>query len=309
MTFPSLFRSHTNRNIKLGFVEVADQADPHSSVHSTIFQIQDITFSYREVFVHFDLEGRLLNIELRKIGAFPIKLLERTFQGSFNIYEDNCLNLDPKIEEANYYYDYYQENVSSNEFLSQTLVKQVMHFIEELLINNSPHTFLEKILIQYSWEGLNQDKTKFYNVYPTPITVLPPETRPDINPLFAVLQITQGCWTHACERGPCAFCASFRGTTYREKDLPEIKRHIQDVQNFVGAQRKNIRKIFLSDADPLLSKQSPFETLQVVKKQWPEITSFETFISSSAILSKTVMEWKTLKSLGISKLWAVTNFR
>ena len=324
MTFPSLFRPHPLRNIKFDFVEVADQADLHSSVHSIIFQIRDITFYDREVFVHFDLEGRLLNIELRKNGAFPIKLLERTFQGLFKIYEDNCINLDPKVKEANYYYDYYQENVSSNEFLSQALVQQVMIFIAANMgsrqeramrwdakdtacgIKYPANEFLKKIITRSSWEGLNQDKAQFHSVYPTPVTVMPPETRPDINPLFAVLQITQGCWTHACERGPCAFCASFRGVAYREKDLSEVKQHIQDVQNFVGAQRKSIRKIFLSDADPLFSKKSSFDTLQAVHELWPEITSFETFISSSAILSKPVLEWKKLKSLGISKLyWGV----
>jgi len=310
MTSPILFRPHFSRHIEMGFVEWSDLANLGSNDHSIVFQVRDITFPQREIFVHFDLEGRLLNIELRKNGAFPIKILERTFQGLFNVYLSNCRNLDLNADEANYYYDYYQEDVSVDEFLSQELVKQVLMLIDEILkdltLKGQFISLLQRITSNYSWAGLEHDKMRFHAVYPTPVTVLPPETRPDLNPLFAVLQITQGCWTHACKRGPCAFCTSFQEVKYREKDLQEIRDHIQEVQRFLGEQKKNVRKLFLSDADPLFSKKSIFDILNVVRELWPEVTDFETFISSSAILSKSVSEWRLLKEIGISKLyWGV----
>src|SRR3989338_2381599 len=281
-----LFHSQCDRNIEMGCIDFEDLSDPLSTLSSSIFQIRDLTFPQRQVFLHFDFEGRLLNIELRKNGAFPIKLLERTFQGEFNVYEDNCLNLDPKLKEANYYFDYYQEKVTTNTYLSCEMVVQVIEFLKELHTQYPSYELLNRIVSRYSWDGLLKDRDLFHVVYPTPITVLPPEIRPDLNPLFAVLQVTQGCWTHASKRGPCAFCASFRNVTYKEKTLTEIENHVLAVQKFVGAQRKNIRKIFLSDGDPMFSKRSSIDMLECILQQWEEISSFETFISTSAILSK-----------------------
>ncbi|KKL63559.1 hypothetical protein LCGC14_2173880 [marine sediment metagenome] len=310
----SLFRSQSQsmKKIKLGFIEIPDQADNTSSIHSTIFQLKDITFSQREVVVHFDIEGRFLNIELRKDNTFPIKLLERTFQGIFHLYEDACINLHPDNIEANYYYDYYQEKITNNLLISLELLNQVYAFVKMVIKENidiqyrTHNEFLRKILYRYSWEGLLRDQARFHKVYTTSITVLPPETRPDINPLFAVIQSTQGCWTHSYSRKSCAFCISFRNVKYREKNLEEILQHIEEVKQFTGAAWKNVKKFFLSDADPLFTKLSSFKLLQSIRNTFLQISSFETFVSTTTILSKTLNMWKELKECGLRRVyWGV----
>lgn len=300
----TLFRPTPSRKIEMGFVSLPDASCIEGEFSAKIFQFKDVTDSMREVVINFDLKGRLLGIELTKWGDFSVKILERTFQGDYLIYRENCKNLDPDSIETNYYYDYYQEHIAVDSHLAKELCTQVFQVLKETLSLKSQS--LKTICTQFDWEGLERERKNYLKVYPTPLTILPPEVRPDLNPLFTILQITQGCWTHLLRRGPCAFCASYRGVPYYEKTEEELLKQLHMVKEYTAQGWPQVRKIFLADADPLNTKKSSETYLHLLRERIPHIPWYESFVSTHCILSKNADQWRTLMDLGLKKVyWGV----
>ncbi|RLC81211.1 MAG: hypothetical protein DRJ03_20465 [Chloroflexi bacterium] len=331
-----LFRKMSKRKIAIGFRTIPDPDDPDSSFEAKFFQLRDVTDPRRHVIINFDMNGRLINIELgRKLLGNEVKILERSFDGEFYIYISNCENLKPGHDGVYYYYDYYHENVCKDSRIAEILVRSIsrllndiyerhykttedMKFIELKItedeidesneIEEIPLNFveiLENARVIYNWEGLMKEKFSLKEVYPTPISVVPPEVRPDQNPIFAIIQITQGCWIQEA-RGPCKFCASYRGIPYREKSLDELIEHIKKVKKFTGRGWKQVRKLFLTDADPFHTKIDSEVYLRFLSREIPQAVWYEAFVSTPTILSKSETLWKRLKTLGLKRLyWGV----
>lgn len=321
-----LFKNLFPRKILIKFESLPDISDPQSSIKGKIVQLKDITDQKRQVIVNFDLEGRLIDIEL---GAESldnnVKILERSFDGKFYVYFENCKNLKPGQNNVYRYYDYYHQSVCEDLKISKILVDSVNMLLKEIaladyksnrktrLIKNGSVKdsslnlieILEKAYRKYNWEGLIKDKIRTQKIYSTPISVLPPEVRPDQNPVFAIIQLTHGCKIQKL-RGPCKFCNSYRGISYKEKNIEELKNHINQVKRFTGQGWKYVRKIYLSDADPLYTTINSETYFKFLRKGLSNINWYECFISTFGILSKSKKEWETLKKLGLKKLyWGV----
>jgi len=324
-----LFKDLSQKKIVVGFKSLSDISDSKSLVKGRIFQLKDITELERQVIVNFDLEGGLIDIELgaRSLDS-NVKILERSFDGKFYVYFENCKNLKFNQKRVYRYYDYYHEAVCEDLRISKILVDSVHSLLKEISqrgyksdnkiilmkINPSHKTkrfptnlikILENARKKYNWKGLMKDKVRAKKIYSTPISILPPEVRPDQNPVFAIIQLTHGCKIQKL-RGPCKFCNSYRNISYKEKSVEELKVHIVKVKRFAGRGWKYVRKFFLSDADPLYTTINSEIYFKFLRKVVPNVNWYECFISTLGILSKSMKEWKKLMKLGLRKIyWGV----
>lgn len=331
-----LFRESVKRKIAVGFKTVSDPSEPNSCSEARVFQLRDVTDPRRHVIINFDMEGRLISIELgRKFLGNEVKILERSFDGEFYVYLSNCANLKTGHDGVYYYYDYYHEEVYKDSRIAEILVRSITTLLEDMSrrcykttknmkftelkiagdeidtnadIEELPQDLveiLENARVKYNWEGLVKERSSFKKVYPTLVSVIPPEAQPDQNPIFAVIQITQGCWIQDI-RGACRFCASYRGIPYREKSLDELAEHIRRVKKFIGKGWNQVKKLFLSDADPLHTKIDSEVYLKFLAKEILEAVWYEAFVSTPTVLSKSETQWKRLKALGLKRLyWGV----
>lgn len=297
-----LFSQAIERNVLFGFSE---RKERNSLFGGSVFQIVDQTDVARQVVLEFDFSGRVLSASLQSKDVPSIKIFERTFQGTFRVYIENCNNLNHDGQ-LNYYYDYYQEVAEKRASLAELFCKQIQTFVQSLLPVPEEYAEIVQDILRYDWKQLESEKALLSNVYDSPLSVIPPEVRPDQNPAVGLIQITTGCWLYGLPRGPCAFCTSYVGQQYREKTLAEVSSHIEKVISFCGRSWGQVRKIFLLDADPLYTKLSSHAYLTCIRHRLVTVAAFECFVSTTCILSKTVMEWKALVALGLTKVyWGV----
>lgn len=324
-----LFKNLSPRKIMVGFRTLSDLSDSESLLWGKILQLEDVTNPERKVIINFDSEGRLINIELGVESLdIKIRVFERSFDGRFYVYSENCKNLKLNKEDIYRYYDYYNEAIYEDLKISRFLIDSVNSVLGKIhktgykstkkiiLIDSESEKGLKKIspniikildnaYKKYNWEGLLKEKILLQEVYPTSVSVLPPEVRPDQNPVFAVIQMTQGCRIKDL-RGPCKFCSSYRNVCYKEKSIEELKRHISQVKKFTGKGWKYVKKIFLSDADPFYTDIDSEVYLKFLNKEISNAKWYESFISTPAILSKSDIKWRKLMKLGLKKLyWGV----
>lgn len=318
----SLFESGFNqRKIRFGYKYISDISSLNSNFQSKIFEFEDYTNLGRVVLIGFDLEGRILYISLKSIFSNAIiKILERSFDGNFFVYEENCKNLKSGKSEIYSYHDYYNESIYSNSELSKFLMDSVKDFLKDIkknlagkknnyIISENPEKevkrVFEKIYNMNSQDQILANKQLWRKLYPSPITVVPPEVRPDQNPIFCIVQITQGCRLKE-QRGPCYFCDSYDKICYNEKKKDELLDHLLFLREYFGEGWTQVKKVFLSDADPLYSTKSSIEYFNILKIELPNINCYESFISTLGILSKSEKEWKALMSMGLKKVyWGV----
>lgn len=319
-----LFDDSYPRKIIIEFRTLADISDFNSLLKSKILEIKDITNPKKIVILDFDLEGRIMNIRLGSESSNgEVKIFERGFDGRFYVYFDNCKNLNPNNKSIYRYYDYYNETVGEDLKISEFLINSVASLLEEILDENFEKS--NKIILVgkniscaknklaiiknayelYNWKGLLKERSTIKKIYCNSISVLPPEVRPDQNPIFSIIQIVQGCWIKD-KKGPCKFCSSYRGINYREKSIEELKEHVDQVRNNAGMGWEYVRKIFLLDADPLHTNIKTGIYFKFLRKEILKVRWYESFISTSVILSKSIDEWKKIIRLGLKKVyWGV----
>ena len=133
MSHLKLFENLPQRKILVEFKSLPDISDSKSSVKGRIIQFKDITNPERQVILNFDLEGRLTDIELgaRSLDS-NVKILERSFDGRFYVYSENCKNLRSTQKRVYRYYDYYHESVCEDLKTSKILVDSVSSLLKEI---------------------------------------------------------------------------------------------------------------------------------------------------------------------------------
>lgn len=311
-----IFTSCTHKQIELSFKDLSKDFKIDNKVQGIIFQVKDTTLPHKHFILNYDLAGRLLTVELGdQYRSRTIKLLERSFNGSIYIYLKNCENLNNPSEPVNYYYDYYNDVVVRNETIAKEFIEYSTHLLQEILnrqhevisVNHpdlNTDDILQDAIEKYNYAGLMENRN-FKIAYPKTITVLPPDVRPDLNPSFCVLQLTNGCWIKQT-KGPCAFCDAYTGISYGEATLEQLTDHIQKVKKYCGRDWINKRNFFLSDGDPLKTKIDSVEYFNVIHQQIDFIDHIESFVTTATILSKDVDTWQRLKQLGLNRLyWGV----
>lgn len=307
----NLFKDFCPKKILVKFKWFSDISDFNSGFKSKILEIKDVSNLNRIIILNFDLEGRIINIKMgSKQFEEEIKIFERSFDGRFYIYFDNCKNLFLNDTRIYRYYDYYNEKIGEDIQISKKLIDSVNLFLENIVNKKDIRIEQIKLIIEkainiYNWKGLLKERDTIQKIYCNSISVLPPEVRPDQNPIFSLIQITQGCWIKD-QRGPCKFCDAYEGINYREKSISEIKKHIEKVKNNSKENWPYIKKIFLLDGDPLNTRLKTEKYFSFLAEKIPNVKCYESFISTIAILSKPEEEWKRIIKFGLKKVyWGV----
>lgn len=304
------------KTIFVAFKDLSADTKLDSKIQGVIFQIKDTTLAHKHFIFNYDLSGCLLSIELGDCyRARTIKILERSFNGNVYIYLKNCDNLKDVEAPVNYYYDYYNNIVIKDDHLAKVFIEYAHQLTRDILsgihkpvyeqhnTNLSAVTIMQDIVQKYSYEALCQN-IGFKMAYPKDITVLPPDVRPDLNPSFAVLQMTNGCWVKQIK--PCAFCNAYAQVAYNELTDELFSAHIDNVKRYCGRNWLNKNHFFLSDGDPLKTKIKTQVYFNIMHQKIDNIEGIESFVTTSTILSKNITQWQELKDMGLKRLyWGV----
>lgn len=170
---------------------------------------------------------------------------------------------------------------------------------ENMLTFNPPleeNTVHEVELIsKISLDFYKQDEEKYYSVY-KPVGILPPDQY-----ISVVLQLTEGC-----SFNKCTFCNFYRDRPFRIKSPSEFNDHILNVKEFIGKGISLRRTIFLGDANALVvptKKLTPLMELIHQHLNVEQLGGLFAFLDGFSGEKKNVDDYKTLKSLGLEKIY------
>lgn len=275
------------------------------------------------LFISFNLDGILSRIELSD-GIRPTRviLLSRNYNGIFAVNAPNLINL--KNQKLNFYVDYYNENMKKNDEISKQLIADVRealgYAIEAAQLQQmytiSFHSgnynwihqslpydieiFLNIALEKCVWENIIN-----FKIYPSCITVLPPDIRPDLNPQYCVVQTSTGCRVKDIMGHACHFCASYNHTPFTEHSSSTLDYELTQLLMYYPKSIQRSCYCFFADGDAITA--SNFLTLvSQTKHKLSNISGWESFISTYTILNMPVVQWGNLLNSGLTCVyWGV----
>lgn len=282
------------------------------------------------LYIIFDLDNHILSIELGEQGRKNrVKLFLRNFNGEMYVFNKNIENL--KFEYVDYYLDYYNEHVVINEKISKLLIDETVEILKYLFhsnkdclkkikINNSEiilesvndlkefnrywKEIIKKCMDKNDWIQL-KSKKGIVSIYPSEISVLPPDIRPDINNNYMVLQIDIGCRIMEKRGKACGFCTSFSDKKCYSCDLAEIDNQIEKLKKEYPRKMEKVKKIFLSDGDALW-REDISECMKFIRERLGEKIIFDSFISTHTIINTNQDKWADMMENGLDTVyWGV----
>jgi len=139
------------------------------------------------------------------------------------------------------------------------------------------------------------DAERFRRVY-APIGILPPDQY-----LALVLQATEGC-----SFGSCTFCDLYDGP-YRVKSVAEFRRHVRDVQEYLGASLAlRERSVFLGAANALaipISTLLPLVDVMVSELGVGTARPLHAFVDAFTGARKSVADYRALAARGLRRVY------
>ncbi|MCX7678128.1 MAG: radical SAM protein [Spirochaetes bacterium] len=115
--------------------------------------------------------------------------------------------------------------------------------------------------------------------------------RPPSEAQSMIIQVTVGC-----SHNRCTFCGTYKGYSFRIKDMKTIKADIDEASSWgIPFQRA-----FLTDGDVLiLPTKDLIEIIQYIRKKNPRISRIGVYANTKAILKKSLDELKELRDAGL----------
>ena len=122
-----------------------------------------------------------------------------------------------------------------------------------------------------------------------------PVFRPPAEANSAIIQATLGCsWNR------CAFCEMYTSKQFKVRKLDELKPEIALLAKYY----LGVKKVFLADGDAfVLSANNLIPILHEINQQFGKIQRISSYALPKDILSKTDIELKELRSLGLKLLY------
>jgi len=122
-----------------------------------------------------------------------------------------------------------------------------------------------------------------------------PLFRPPAEAKSAILQVTLGCsWNR------CAFCEMYSSKQFRVRKVEDLVPEIEILSRIY----REIRKVFLADGNAfVLSYEKMAPILIEINKKFEKIQRISSYALPKDILSKTDVELKELRSLGLKLLY------
>lgn len=119
--------------------------------------------------------------------------------------------------------------------------------------------------------------------------------RPPSEAHSLIIQVTYGC-----SHNRCAFCSMYRDKPFSLRPIDEV---LQDL-HMARECFPQVFRIFLADGDALIRRASELEgILQYIKKRFPECERVSCYASPASVESKTDMELRTLRALGLKMVY------
>lgn len=317
---------HKHNEVAVSFVDNLMLGETRTYTESKTANYIEIAYRLTEnkiLFISFNLDGILSRIELGD-GKRPnrVILLYRNYNGQFSVNAPNLINL--KNIELDFYVDYYNEKMSKNDQLSKQLVGDVRSALEYAIIAvqlQQTYTiffrsgkyewihqfftcdigiFLNLALEKCVWEDIIN-----YNIYPSDITVLPPDIRPDLNPRYCVVQTSTGCHVKDLMGHSCYFCSSYKHTHFIELSLSELDDELTQLLKFYPQSIPKSKFCFFADGDAVAASNF-LSLVSQTKRRLPNILGWESFISTHTILNTSVEHWESLLHSGLNCVyWGV----
>jgi radical SAM superfamily enzyme YgiQ (UPF0313 family) len=123
-----------------------------------------------------------------------------------------------------------------------------------------------------------------------------PLFRPPSEAESLILQATVGCsWNH------CAYCAMYRGKTYRVRPLEEL---LAEVRHAGRAWGPEITRLFVADGDALAMGMEHWEPLLLAcREAFPRLRRVSAYATALNLAAKGDAELRRLRELGLSLLY------
>lgn len=275
------------------------------------------------LFISFNLDGILSRIELGD-GKRPIRiiLLYRNYNGDFAVNAPNLINL--KNSELDFYVDYYNENMKKNDKISKQLIEDVRvalnYAITAIQLQQAYTIFFKSgkynwihqsftsdiaTLLNLALEKCMWDNIINYSVYPSCITVLPPDIRPDLNPHYCVVQTSTGCQVKDLMGHACYFCSSYNHTHFIEHSSSTLDYELTQLLLLYPKSIQRSKYCFFADGDAIAASNF-LALVSQTKRKLPNILGWESFISTYTILNMPVEQWRNLLNSGLNCVyWGV----
>ena len=231
-----------------------------------------------EVYI-YDLEGRPVFI------YYDDRLFVRGLNGE--VIEKKWLSIKPLRRFLRHIYDMEEKRKIIEKAHARLRESLGMDIGEDLKL------FISKIL-RKNHSILKREAEVFKKIY-KPISILPPDQY-----LTIVLQPVEGC-----PYNKCSFCTFYKDRRFRFKTLEEFKEHVKLVKEFIGEGVKIRNRIFLADANALITPTGLLlQYMDIIwrffeKKYIDGIYSFVDYFHSI----KSVEELIKLKDLGLRRVY------
>ena len=123
-----------------------------------------------------------------------------------------------------------------------------------------------------------------------------PLFRPPSEAESLILQATVGCsWNH------CAYCAMYRGKTYRVRSLEEL---LAEVRHAGRAWGPEVTRLFVADGDALAMGMEHWEPLLLAcREAFPRLRRVSAYATALNLAAKGDAELRRLRELGLSLLY------
>ncbi len=122
-----------------------------------------------------------------------------------------------------------------------------------------------------------------------------PVYRPPSEANSLLVQVAGGC-----SYNKCIFCYMYKGVSYKEKSLPEILKHIEDLKGY----HQNPKRAFLVGGDAFkMETDTLLKIVSEIKKQFPTVTRISSYCSALNVGEKSIEELKDIRESGVSLVY------
>ncbi len=147
---------------------------------------------------------------------------------------------------------------------------------------------------RHTLDYYRQVKQIYLDVYPEPVSILPPDRYGDL-----VIQPARGCPNRRC-----TFCAFYKDKPYSVLNQEQLQRHVDGVKTLFGDAMYQRQGVFLGSANAMaLSQRRLMNCLHLIGEQTGILKrGVATFSDPDFSAPRTQEDWKQLNKAGLSQI-------
>lgn len=107
--------------------------------------------------------------------------------------------------------------------------------------------------------------------------------------------------TLACPHNRCAFCAMYKGRSFRVRPLEEVIEDLDIALDVLGPH--GVRTIFLADGNTAVLPAEKLVAIgEAARVRFPELERITMYGSAKFLVKKTVAQWRAVAAAGITRI-------